>query len=144
MTCAICTDTLGDSPFTLECGHLFHVDCIVAWFRSGKSSCPMCRDCGQGDFVALDNLKYVTELSKMKSCPEFLKDAILDLDYQKMTLKKQKNHFFRMCADKSIPYNKIKQAKKCLKKRKKIYIAAKKYLSNAHIFWVPLKKHIYM
>ena len=45
MNCPICLDPLGeDNIHTLECGHNFHTDCIVKWFRGGSGDCPSCRD----------------------------------------------------------------------------------------------------
>jgi hypothetical protein len=31
----------------LCCGHEFHTDCIMKWFRSKKSTCPYCRSTGE-------------------------------------------------------------------------------------------------
>lgn len=47
--CSICGDvTFPQTDSTpnchrLQCGHSFHVDCIVQWFAHGHSSCPNCR-----------------------------------------------------------------------------------------------------
>lgn len=27
----------------LPCGHEFHLDAIIKWFKTGKDTCPMCR-----------------------------------------------------------------------------------------------------
>ena len=41
--CCICTESCDDGGgYTLECGHRFHVPCVVRWFRQSPS-CPMCR-----------------------------------------------------------------------------------------------------
>jgi len=67
-TCAICLDpteeretnnTEGKPPSpifiisTLECGHVFHFDCILHWF-SNSSRCPLC----QKDFGVLPHADY--------------------------------------------------------------------------------------
>ena len=51
--CAVCRDVLlaendgnNCTTHTLECGHTFHIECVMAWFRQGQSSCPNCRDLG--------------------------------------------------------------------------------------------------
>ncbi|GKC50438.1 zinc finger, RING/FYVE/PHD-type containing protein [Tanacetum coccineum] len=43
-TCAICYGEYEESKKIgkLQCGHLFHVDCLISWL-SRKNSCPMCR-----------------------------------------------------------------------------------------------------
>ena len=43
--CGVCLECLGPNGHRLECGHEFHANCIVQWFRRpGVSSCPICRD----------------------------------------------------------------------------------------------------
>lgn len=41
--CAICHNTEKGTLIKLECGHDFHCECAIKWFRSGYSECPMCR-----------------------------------------------------------------------------------------------------
>ena len=42
--CCICLDeiSLGSKTVLLPCGHLFHDDCIVTWFKN-NNTCPICR-----------------------------------------------------------------------------------------------------
>ncbi|KAI3807699.1 hypothetical protein L1987_23633 [Smallanthus sonchifolius] len=44
--CAVCKDSVfnneGKIAKQLECGHIYHGDCIVPWLNS-KNSCPVCR-----------------------------------------------------------------------------------------------------
>ena len=42
LVCVICS-TPFDHPRCTPCGHTFCRECIVGWFNSGNSSCPMCR-----------------------------------------------------------------------------------------------------
>jgi len=40
--CAICLDSNEKSLITLECGHMFHVLCMMKWVVKNRS-CPLCR-----------------------------------------------------------------------------------------------------
>jgi hypothetical protein len=46
-TCRICLGQLKVSV-NLECGHRFHAECAVTWFRQGRSDCPLCRSSPTG------------------------------------------------------------------------------------------------
>ena len=43
-SCCICLDdiNLGVETILLPCGHIFHCDCILKWFKE-NNTCPMCR-----------------------------------------------------------------------------------------------------
>lgn len=43
--CSICIEPIetGRNDVRLECGHVFHGDCAVQWFRYNHTSCPLCR-----------------------------------------------------------------------------------------------------
>lgn len=44
--CSICAEEVDPSDAkstTLECGHHFHVECALRWFRYEHSTCPNCR-----------------------------------------------------------------------------------------------------
>ena len=45
MTCSICLEELKEeNTFTLDdCKHIFHIKCIMKWFRDGHKTCPNCR-----------------------------------------------------------------------------------------------------
>ena len=46
--CAICKDDIDcmQKCKLPECGHEFHVNCIISWFRNGDSRCPYCGNKG--------------------------------------------------------------------------------------------------
>jgi hypothetical protein len=49
-TCVICLSNLSAaSPLELDCGHAFHAQCVLRWFRRGNPGCPICRDAPEGD-----------------------------------------------------------------------------------------------
>ena len=48
--CMICHDEMvpedNNPRHKLECGHSYHANCIITWFRSGHNNCPYCGDKG--------------------------------------------------------------------------------------------------
>ena len=43
--CAVCLSSINENTsYKLECGHIFHTDCIVKWFRNSNGNCPCCWD----------------------------------------------------------------------------------------------------
>ena len=41
--CSICQEEDNVVRTTLPCNHTFHLHCIQTWFRTGNTSCPLCR-----------------------------------------------------------------------------------------------------
>ena len=46
--CTICCDAITDN-ITIECGHSFHTECAMRWFRFESTACPNCRSDVQDD-----------------------------------------------------------------------------------------------
>lgn len=45
--CVICHENLIDNIYELpECGHKFHTNCIMHWFRTDHNTCPLCQNNG--------------------------------------------------------------------------------------------------
>ena len=43
--CPICKEAdFLDAQHSLPCGHSFHAGCIIRWFRTGNTACPLCRE----------------------------------------------------------------------------------------------------
>ena len=45
--CVICQEDLCGNIYELpECGHKYHTNCIMHWFRTNHDSCPLCQNQG--------------------------------------------------------------------------------------------------
>ena len=140
MDCAICQDSLHESPtHKLECGHEFHTNCILSWIRSGQKSCPLCRN---ETSSITNNMNYLKRLTKMKSCPTFIKDAFIDYEIIKKEVKDLK-YEVEIIAEGIYLKVDLKSKKKKLKKKKSLLKNAKEYLCNCHVFILPIKKHFF-
>ena len=78
--CAICTEAMKPcESHTLDCSHSFHTDCILKWFRSGGSTCPVCRCHGLDCAVKLDFMdvraraNVIKRIARRMDAPESLK-----------------------------------------------------------------------
>ena len=79
--CSICHTLLGaDSPDIYsvpECGHRFHSNCIIPWFRVSNGSCPYCRANIIGARYSPNDIKQVVQLwkflSRRRDCPTVVK-----------------------------------------------------------------------
>jgi hypothetical protein len=44
--CCVCQEREPVNRVVLECGHAYHPDCAVRWFRFNSGACPLCRSLG--------------------------------------------------------------------------------------------------
>ena len=95
MDCPICMDELSTCKHTLDSGHSFHTHCLIAWYQSGKKSCPLCRRSEQ--YISKNDMKYVLRLATMESCPNFLRSIVND--YLSTKDKKNKNFLRRQISN---------------------------------------------
>jgi hypothetical protein len=65
--CSICTDELSEGTTTLECGHSFHVGCIIQWFRLNNTTCPLCR--AEGTWRVLSHRERVRLICRQRALP---------------------------------------------------------------------------
>lgn len=96
--CSICLGTCPESNYHSlpECGHTFHVNCIVSWFRSGRNSCPLCKE--EGVNTQWSELRYPSKMrflllkriSNWKNAPPFLKHEIMDFDKRQKSIRSEK------------------------------------------------------
>jgi Fe2+ transport system protein B len=73
--CLICYDCEGEMH-ELECGHKFHTECIISWFRSGKTECPYCRkkpDTYKEEQQEVFNINDTPSINYKKLINEYLK-----------------------------------------------------------------------
>lgn len=82
--CPICFECLDSkSAYKLECGHEFHSECIIQWFRYPENggTCPMCRSAGRSlrNKSFMDRkacLKNNIAFSKRVGAPKHLKTLV--------------------------------------------------------------------
>ena len=75
--CAICHEPQHTNIYTLpECGHMFHTECIITWFRVNHT-CPLCKNEGINAHMCARDInhyyKKAISWSKKKNAPEELK-----------------------------------------------------------------------
>lgn len=79
-TCTICLESLNDNVHTLEdCGHRYHVGCIMKWFRSGYEQCPLCRSQNfqPHRFLNVDErARLLRRHARKRNAPKHLKRAV--------------------------------------------------------------------
>ena len=65
--CTICADEDSTEALaTLPCGHSFHANCVVNWFRCGHDSCPNCRSEDISEEWTLQTAGQ--RITKMRTC----------------------------------------------------------------------------
>ena len=97
--CIICyseLDCSGSVTYSLpECGHTFHQNCIMHWFRQANSKCPLCNNTGPFNGhpndqrsrwnYPFERYKVLRRLSRKKDAPKDLVKGIeLIKNYDKM------------------------------------------------------------
>lgn len=90
--CSICCDSSQNTFHELPCGHHFHADCIIQWFRSGGPTCPMCRDDSEttlNPFNVRQRSHYLRRASRLKDAPKTLKSMVKSLKKAEENLKKK-------------------------------------------------------
>lgn len=146
--CTICLDTFGSDEqniLTLDCGHKFHKNCILNWFRRRDSSgnCPLCNDNPHGqnrpsqyfyynqDHVKLYNNRYnLIKRKLLKNKDEKANKTefnIINRINSDIELEKELNDRLKLL-QKNETYKQMK--KDISDTRKKIWATRKKIISN--------------
>lgn len=97
--CVICLDNIEcNKSYKLpECGHEFHQNCIMHWFREGNKKCPLCNNLGASSLSAqpcyfnrfsYSHFKRLRKLSKKKNAPKDLKKFMDKIKKKEDKLKK--------------------------------------------------------
>ena len=80
-----------------ECGHKYHTDCIIGWFRrSDGGPCPYCRAIpdGQNPYRSLSTLSGVISLwkrfARRRTCPVIVKKKCQEITKQVFSEKEAK------------------------------------------------------
>jgi hypothetical protein len=104
--CCICHELLENKTYSLpECSHIFHINCIMHWWRAGHNKCPLCNNIGvNGNELdpiihetvwdqRMNNYKKLRLLSRKKSAPEYLKKQVQQIKKIEEQIKKQATKF---------------------------------------------------
>ena len=89
--CAICLSNINEKQnYKLECGHNFHTECILKWFRNSHNNCPCCLNIPKhrrqptppsfygmwGKSFINERCKRLKKHTKKEVCPEKLKKKV--------------------------------------------------------------------
>lgn len=118
--CSICYEEINNdenNTHTLECNHCYHSSCIIKWFRSGHSNCPLCNDStldlNLGYYRKIETIKEIKKIARKKSCPQNIKKKIEKIKKCEIVLK-----------------NAVKAFNEFKKSNKLIYVMEKKLRKN--------------
>lgn len=116
--CPVCVSPMNaESSHVLECGHRFHVKCIMRWFREGGRSCPMCRDRGEDaknlTYMDVDaRASYLRRKARNKRAPKELKrlyNALLRAEANEKKAKDEYNAFLQENKEVQTEYKKLRR-----------------------------------
>ena len=63
--CAVYLSNINEKDnYKLECGHKFHTNCIVKWFRNSNGNCPCCWDNKKKSYYGVWERPYINTRCK--------------------------------------------------------------------------------
>lgn len=83
--CSICAEEVSPSDpaaTTIACGHVFHVPCILQWFRFEHTTCPNCRsEETEAEWTRPTALQRIGAMRRRyRSLPKHMQKKLRDLD----------------------------------------------------------------
>ena len=86
--CSICAGSLEGDTTVLECGHCFHVGCVIQWFRYYNTTCPNCRSerCSEL-WTRKTPAQRVSHIRRRRNNPKRVQNLIQRLDECRATQK---------------------------------------------------------
>lgn len=110
--CAICQEDLCGNIYELpECGHKYHTNCIMHWFRTNHNTCPLCQNQG---------INYQHALQEANNGHYFGRRIWMNYYKSAATYARKKD------SDKEI-INKVKGVQKTIKKHKDLISSFKEW-----------------
>lgn len=127
--CSICCEkfTKNDPAHKLNgCSHSFHAGCIITWFRTGHSTCPMCRATNPVYLTPITRTERYNCLRRSyrrKDAPHLLKKHIKTLineEKRENDLKRQLKEFHKK--HKALFAERLRMNSQLCKVRRKIQV----------------------
>ena len=124
--CVICQEDLCGNIYELpECGHKYHTNCIMHWFRTKHDNCPLCQNQGINYTRAIQETNNGNYIGR-RVWSEYYKKAV--------THTRKKN------ADKEI-VKRVKSIKKSIEKQKQTKLDFKQW--KQEISGIKSNKEVY-
>ena len=156
--CMICHDEMvpadNNPRYKLECGHSYHANCIITWFRSGHNNCPYCGDKGVNHTTVTPGPRHYygyhqqrIRMSKMRQFakrndapPKFVKlyERFTNVEKQLNDVKKEISNFKKN--DEIHENISIREVHKMMEdmKRKRSYMTTRYYKLRSEILDYPI------
>ena len=100
--CSICFEKLENNKYQIqECKHEFHSECLLSFFRTGNTSCPLCRSTAPnnninrsyGNMASEISLKAILNYSRKKNANKTIVNMVKKYKKLKQAEKDCKREF---------------------------------------------------